>query len=149
MIIETIAAAFGTMGIAIIFNIRGKNLIYSAIGGGIGWLAFKILISLSVGKIGAMFIASLIISMYSEACARIFKCPVTTFVISALIPLVPGGAMYYTMYEAVQGNLDTALYMTVDTIACAGSLAFGVIVVSTFLKIIKTAKTLIKQNFKN
>ncbi len=144
MFIETLAAAVGTLAIAIIFNIRGKNLIIASIGGALGWLSYKFFLGHGLTKVTSMFISSLIISVYSETCARVYKAPVTTFIISALIPLVPGGAMYYTMYEAVDGNASTALYMTMDTLACAGSLAFGIIVVSTLLKIFFSAKKLIR-----
>ncbi|MEW8955641.1 threonine/serine exporter family protein [Clostridium sp.] len=144
MFIETLAAAVGTLAIAIIFNIRGKNLIIASIGGALGWLFYSIFLFYGLTKVSSLFIASLIISIYSEICARVYKTPVTTFIISALIPLVPGGAMYYTMYEAVNGNASTALYMTMDTLASAGTLAFGIIVVSTILKIFLSAKKLIK-----
>ena len=39
---EVLAAAIGVLGIGVLFNVRGKNLILSAVGGGIGWLVYKI-----------------------------------------------------------------------------------------------------------
>ncbi|MNO98746.1 hypothetical protein D3C76_905000 [compost metagenome] len=65
------------------------------------------------------------------------KTPVTTFVICALIPLVPGGGMYYTMYEVVQGNIDKALSLGLETLASAGALALGIIFVSTLTRLMR------------
>lgn len=137
---EVLAAAIGVLGIGVLFNIRGKNLLLSAIGGGIGWFVYKFLMKLNMSAIPALFFASICISSYSEICARKFKTPVTVFLIGSLIPLVPGGAMYYTMYEAVQGNSQRTWDMVLTTLGSAAILAFGVIVVSTFIKIIKFIK---------
>lgn len=140
MLKEVLAAAVGVLGIGVLFNVRGKNLFLSAIGGGIGWLVYKIFIGLNMSIIPALFLASICISTYSEICARKFKTPVTVFLIGSLIPLVPGGAMYYTMYAAVQGYSQQTWDMMLTTLGSAAIIAFGVVVVSTFIKIIKFIK---------
>ena len=63
--------------------------------------------------------------------ARLCKTPVTTFIVCALIPLVPGGGMYYTMLEVIQGNVQEALVKGLETLSIAGVLALGILVVST------------------
>ena len=68
------------------------------------------------------------------------KTPVTTIVICALIPLVPGAGMYYTMYETITGNVSGAIELGLTTIANAGSLALGVIFVSTITRQISNIK---------
>lgn len=140
MIKEILIATISTFGFGIIFNIRGKNLIFASLGGCLGWLVYKIFINNGGTVIEAMFISSIIFSIYSEICARIFKTPVTTFVICALIPLVPGSGMYYTMYATVQGDIDKALQLGINTIAQAGTLAIGIILVSTVTRLITSYK---------
>lgn len=136
VLIETFAAAAGTLGIGVLFNIKGKNLIYASIGGGLSWLFYRIFMMLGITSIPAMFFSSIVISTYSEICARIFKTPVTVFLICSLIPLVPGAQMYYTMVEAIQGTPETTWSMALTALSSAAILAFGVIVVSTIIKII-------------
>ena len=97
-ILEVIASFLATMGFGILFNIKGKNLIFAGIGGGISWFMYEGGILLGFSVVASMFVSALVFSTYSEICARILKTPVTTIVICALIPLVPGGGMYYTMY---------------------------------------------------
>ena len=48
--------------------------------------------------------------------------------------------MYYTMYAAVQGYSQKTWDMILTTLGSAAIIAFGVVVVSTFIKIIKFIK---------
>lgn len=103
----------------------------------------------NVSDILSLFISSVIFSIYSEVCARFLKTPVTTLVICALIPLVPGAGMYYTMYETITGNVSNALELGLNTIASAGTLALGVIFVSTITKQVTNLKKVREQLFNN
>lgn len=131
MFMETLAAIIGSLGFGIIFNIKGKNLIFASLGGGVSWLSYLIFLKLGISDIMTMFFSSIVFSIYSEIFARILKTPVTTLVICCLIPLVPGAGMYNTMYAVVTGNTSEALNTALTTIASAGNLALGIILVST------------------
>ena len=144
---ELLSSFIATIGFGILFNIKGKNLIFAGFGGALGWIVYKITLSHGISDIPAMFISSIIFSIYSEICARFLKTPVTTIVICSLIPLVPGGGMYYTMYEAIQGNVIASLNKALTTISAAGALALGVIFVSTITRLINSARK--KYYFKN
>ncbi|GIM28649.1 membrane protein [Clostridium polyendosporum] len=139
MIKETLAALLGTLGFGIIFNIKGKNLIFASIGGGMSWLVYKLALTSHFSNILSLFISTVVFSIYSEVCARILKTPVTTIIICSLIPLVPGSGMYYTMYEVIIGNASLSMQMAINTIASAGTLALGVIFVSTITRLINSA----------
>lgn len=136
MIVEILASFIASFAFGIVFNIRGKNLFFSALCGALGWFIYKGLLRFNTSDTTALFFASIGLSIYSEIFARILKTPVTTFVIVALIPLVPGGGMYYTMFEAIKGNVMMSLEIGIKTIASAGALAIGVILVSTITKIL-------------
>lgn len=139
--IEQIFVAFvASLGFGIIFNIRGKNLIFAALGGGLSWFFYLLLTQNKISNVVSLFISSIIFSIYSEICARYLKTPVTTLVICALIPLVPGAGMYYTMYESILGNVSEAASLGLDTISSAGTLALGVIFVSTITKQVTNLK---------
>lgn len=136
MIIEVLAALAASFAFGILFNIKGKNLIFASIGGGLAWFIYKGAMQLGQTEIKALFLSSIGFSIYSEVFARILKTPVTTIVISALIPLVPGGGMYDTMVQVITGNLIKASQIGIKTLASAGTLALGVIFISTLTKII-------------
>ncbi|GAB6170455.1 threonine/serine exporter family protein [Clostridium carnis] len=146
MISQSLFAFFSSLGFGILFNIKGKKLFFAALGGGIGWFISLYCSKLGLSTSASFFIASVVFSIYSEIFARVLKTPVTTLVICALIPLVPGGGMYYTMYEAVTGNIMKSLETGITTLANAGSLAVGIIFVSTITRLFVSAKR--KREFK-
>lgn len=136
MILETIISTLATLGFGIMFNIGKKHLLFASLGGGLSWFVYRILVQNSFSGVLAMFISAIIFSIYSEICARVFRTPVTTFVVCALIPLVPGSSIYYTMYEGVLGHINASMNMLTNTLSSAGALALGILFVSTITKLI-------------
>lgn len=140
MIINSFYAFLSSLGFGILFNIRGKNLIIASIGGGLGWFTYLLVSGLQPSISFSLFIASMVVSIYSEIMARVYKNPVTMFVICAIIPLVPGGGMYYATLEAVKGNFEVALSKIIVTLFSAGAIAIGIIFVSSISSIFKKIK---------
>jgi len=140
MITQIVSAFLASFGFGIIFNIKGKHLVFASIGGALSWYSYLYLKENNVSDILSLFISSVFFSIYSEICARRLKTPVTTIVVCALIPLVPGSGMYYTMYETISGNINRAVELGVNTLASAGTLALGVIFVSTITKQVTNLK---------
>jgi len=149
MIEQVIVALVASLGFGIIFNIRGKKLIFAALGGGLSWFCYLYFTENGMSAILSLFVSSIIFSIYSEICARRLKTPVTTLVICALIPLVPGAGMYNTMYETILGNIKGAVELGLNTIASAGALALGVIFVSTITKQVTNLKKVKEKLFEN
>ena len=50
----------------------------------------------------ALLIASAMASVFAEILARIVKSPGTVLLMPMLIPLIPGGNLYYTMFNMVK-----------------------------------------------
>lgn len=145
MILSSIYTFIATLCFGIMFNIRGKNLIFAALGGGFSWYVYLLTSShLPHNSILPFFITSVIVSIYSEVMARVLKTPVTTFVICAIIPLVPGGGMYNTMFQSIQGHINESLNLGFETLSIAGAVAVGVFFVSSTAKLL----FLIRRNFK-
>ena len=120
----------------IICNIRGKFMFPAALGGAVGW--FFYLCSGAVGNdIFQYFIAAISISIYSEIFARIHKAPVTVFLICSLLPLVPGGGIYYTMEYCINGDTTAFTQTGMHTMAIFGVLALGILLVSSMFRLWK------------
>lgn len=136
MIIKSIYALVATLTFGILFNIRGKKLALASLGGGLSWFIYLLVTSYGKSSVLSLFIASLVAGVFSEMMARIMKTPVTTFVICAIIPLVPGGGMYYTMLHSIRGNINQSLNTGLETLTSAGAIAVGIILVSSTSKYI-------------
>lgn len=131
-IIQVLAGFVGSLGFGVLFNIRDKRLIATAIGGLLSWLLFVVLNSFIANETVLYFVIAWIISTYAEIMARVLKTPTTTFITTSLIPLIPGSSLYYTMAHAFQGDLNTFLQKAIYTLQLASALALGIIV-STML----------------
>lgn len=119
---------------SIVFNMRGKTLLFASLGGALGWLVY-LLSGSAQNDILQFFFATIAISVYSEMMARIHKAPVTGYLLVALLPLVPGGGIYYTMEYCIIGNTDMFLETGLHTLGIAGALAMGILLVSSFVRI--------------
>lgn len=135
MVDSCVHAFFAALAFGIIFNIRGKNLFFASLGGAISWFVYSGCHRLGVGEQYCLLVSSIAFSSYSELMARVLKTPVTIYIICALIPLVPGGGMYNTMIEVVLSNYQKAVETGVNTLASAGALAMGILIVSSVISI--------------
>lgn len=120
----------GSFAFGLLFNIRGKNNVYAALGGLFGWLIYLFTGNFTETVLVQFFTAAIVISIYAECMAIWRKTPVTVFIIPGMIPLVPGGAIFYTMQELIMGNYEKSYQMGVHTIAIAGSIAMGILIAS-------------------
>lgn len=149
-----ISAFLASIGFGILFNIRGKRLILAGLTGAIGGILYKYFLFLGMSELVSNFAGALGLALFGEIFARVCKTPVTTFIVCALIPLVPGGGMYYTMLEVIQGDVQEALSKGLQTLSIAGVLALGILVVSTatqvYLRIKRALETYrLDDNFNN
>ncbi|MCB2358900.1 threonine/serine exporter family protein [Clostridium estertheticum] len=140
MILNSFYAFLSSLCFGVLFNIRGKNLIIASLGGGLAWLTYLISGKLQPSLVFSLFLASMVGSIYSEIMARLYKNPVTMFVICAIIPLVPGGGMYYATLEAVKGNFTVALTKGAETLFSAGAIAVGIVLVASISTVFKKIK---------
>jgi uncharacterized membrane protein YjjB (DUF3815 family) len=141
MILPSLYAAVATLSFCILFNIKGRRMYIASFGGGLGWFIYLLFQSFQASTTTSLFFASIALGIFSEVMARIIKTPVTTFILPALIPLVPGGGMYYTMLETVQGNIYSSLEIGLETLSNAGALAVGIVFVSSITRIINHLKS--------
>ncbi len=135
-LIMIITGMLGAVGFALLYNIRGKRLIFAALGGLLA-VVFYVVFGLFIeNEILNYFICSLAVSLYAEIMARVLKTPTTTFIITSLIPLIPGSSLYYTMTNAFSGDLNSFIEKGLYTLGLAGALAAGIIVIFGVVKVI-------------
>jgi uncharacterized membrane protein YjjB (DUF3815 family) len=66
-----------------------------------------------------------VIGIWAEIIAAIQKRPASVYIACGIIPLVPGGGMYYTMLEYLRGNSWNSLATALTTLQAAGAIAVG------------------------
>ncbi|MDC4248958.1 MULTISPECIES: threonine/serine exporter family protein [Bacillota] len=146
LIINSIYAFFSSLGFGLLFNIKGKNLIFSSLCGCLGWFIYLFSSNfISKSENFNYFLASIFISLFSEVLTKILKSPLLVFLLCGIIPLVPGGSMFYTMLESLKGNTTKALTLGCNTLMLAGSIAIGIFLVSSFTKLFFSTKRFISK----
>lgn len=139
-LLQLLTAFIGTLGFGILFHIRGRKLWLAALGGLFAWTVFLALGYLIESEPVRYFIVSMLTTLYAEVLARLVKTPTTTFIIVSLIPLIPGSGLYYTMANALSGNSEGFMERGIYTLELALALSLGIILVTSFVRRIKTAK---------
>lgn len=140
VIIQIAASFFGTLGFGFLFNIRHKKLFWAAFGGMISWALFLALGLFIENEAIRYFIVSVCSTGYAEVMARVLKTPASTFSITVLIPLVPGGAMYYTTTYALSGASDLFINKAIYTLELSVALSLGIVLVTAIAKYISVQR---------
>lgn len=132
-------------GFCVMFNLKNiKTAFVACAGGALGWLVY--LLRRNIGNdIFQNLAAAMAVAAFSEIMARIFKTPSTVFLIIGILPMVPGGGIYYTMEYCIKGETAMFLEKGLHTFAVAGAIAVGVSLVSSVTRIITSIK---KQNLR-
>ena len=96
-IIQLLMAGAGSLGFAVLYNIRGKKLWVIAAGGIAAWGVYLATQQLTGNDYASSFTACVALTLYAEVMAIIFRTPVTVFLVSVAIPLIPGAPLYRAM----------------------------------------------------
>lgn len=136
MALQVIVGALAALGFSVLFNVRGRKILLAALGGVAGWLVHLLVRRLGASPVLATFVASVGIGLYAELVARLAGHPATLFIVSAIIPLIPGGGIYATMTHALQGDISETVSAGLETLYLAGAIATGVALVSSLRAIL-------------
>ena len=123
-----LCAFWACVGFTLMFNIHGGGKLIAGVGGALGWLVYL----LGGKSIFAAFLAA--IGVFAEVMSRVRRCPVTGYVLVALLPLVPGGGGYYAMRHCVAGETDAFLRTLLHTFGMAAALAVGAMLASSVFR---------------
>lgn len=130
----------GCAAFCFIFEMRRWRFIFTA--AGIGMVAQVTYLLLSgLTTVPRLLLATVVTASLAEVFARVLKTPATVFLIVGIIPLVPGGGLYYTMESLVNGDMQLFTRYGMETVASAGAIAVGSSLVSAVTRLIKVMRT--------
>ncbi|OON97874.1 MAG: hypothetical protein ATN36_02330 [Epulopiscium sp. Nele67-Bin005] len=133
ILIATISSFFATLAYSIVFNVPKNHLLICSAIGSIGWTAYTLCSSYFLySEATSNFVAALIVSTLATILSRQRFAPVTVFLIPGIIPLVPGYALYKTMYALVIADYSQALNSVLTAFLISGCIA-GAITIVTFI----------------
>lgn len=139
-IVQTVMGIIGSLGFAVLFGVIDRKLFWIAAGSGIGWAVYLLCAARGYGMFMGLFGASLFVGLLSEILARILKTPVILMLVPMLIPEIPGGDLYYTMHDLVQGHYVEFRNSSNQVLMEAAAIALGIILASYVAKFVRSIR---------
>lgn len=136
IIFEFIISFISIIGFAVLFNIPKISIPKAALSGALGWVSYVYIFNIFESTVSATFIGACVVALTSEIFARRFQEAVTVFIIPAIIPLVPGSGMYYTMLAIIENDYTRFASVSSETIFIAGSIAAAILIISSLTRMI-------------
>lgn len=130
-ILSVIGSFFGSLGFSILYNTRGRRVLIPAVGGAVFWAVYLVFLYYVKNEYLGFFVVAILITIYSEIWARLLKTPATTVLMPTVIPLIPGGSLYYAMEAALRMDMVRFAEKSKAALGLAISLAAGIMVVTS------------------
>ena len=139
--IQLPAAFIGTVGFSALFGAPRKYYVDCGIVGMLGWAVYLLTATAAPQHVvGAAFLGALTVAAVSSVLAVVRKCPTTVFLICGIIPLVPGGGIFWTAYYLVSDQLRLAATTGFTALKVTIAIAGGIILMGAIAGRVKRRK---------
>jgi uncharacterized membrane protein YjjB (DUF3815 family) len=139
ILILLLAALLGTLGYALLLRIDLRLVPTVTLLGVLSFGLYELINRLSGDLFLSNFAGALLASVAGYLMAILFRAPATIFYTPAIIPLVPGGLLYYTMYAAIKSNSADVLRYGRDALLVGLGIASGIILGVILVRIVRSA----------
>ena len=137
ILIALLTAAIGTVGFSILFYVHPRRLLLATLGGVLTTAVYLLAGRTIGGELLPNLLGALVGAAFSEIAARLTKVPVSVYLFPCIIPLVPGSALYATMFSFVSGNYHAAADAALTTLAVALGISGGIVISSVVSLLIR------------
>lgn len=135
MVIKVLGAFIAIAAFAVMLETPKRYLVYAGSVGAIGWFTYLLSQRMGTTEVMATFLSAVAVSIVSHIFARVFKAPVTVFLVAGILPTVPGAGMYRIAYNIIAGHNEMTSHYMVLTLELAGVIALGIFIVDAFFRI--------------
>ena len=122
---------------ALFSTVPRNKIVPASINGMLSWGLYLLLKDHIESVFYLLVVVASFTAAYSEVAAKIAKTPATVFLLPGLIPLIPGGFVYYAMLGLVQNQFDTMRQNALLAGQWAVGIAAGICVVAVIRQIIR------------
>ena len=135
ILLHSIGAFGGTLGYAFLLNAPLITVLPASLTGLLGYVIYEVMINLmGQGMIFSYFVATVVIAVICEIAARVMRMPSTIFLLTALVPLVPGYTFYCAMLAIVEHNGAAVASYGLEAVQIVAVIAVGAAVTSTLFR---------------
>lgn len=135
ILLHSLGAFGGTLGYAFLLNAPLNTVLPASLTGLLGYVIYEVMINLmGQGMIFSYFVATVVIAVICEIAARVMRMPSTIFLLTALVPLVPGYTFYCAMLAIVEHNGAAMASYGLEAVQIVAVIAVGAAVTSTLFR---------------
>ena len=134
LLIKAYAAFSSIIAFSIVFGMPKNLLKYATIVGVVSWVIYSYLLYIEVDIVLQAFITGLIVAGMSHIFARVLKAPVTIFLVPGILPLVPGGPIYRSVYYFINDNSNLGNMYFTQTLQIAGAIAMSIFIMDSIFR---------------
>ena len=135
ILLQSVGAFAGTLGYAFMLNAPARTVLPASLTALLGYVLYAVLFLLTpVGEMSSYFIATVVIAIICELEARAMRMPSTIFLLTALVPLVPGYTFYCAMLALVQDNSASFASYIMEAVQIVAVIAVGAAVTSVLFR---------------
>ena len=135
LIFAVLGSFIAIIGFAVLVETPRKYVLQAGIAGACGGGVYFFSSQCGLDVVTASFLSALAISLLAHIFARIFKAPVTVFLIAGILPTVPGAGMYRTVYYIIADDRTHAAYYLVQTLEIAGVIALAIFIMDALFRL--------------
>lgn len=135
-ILQVICGGLGTLGFALFFHVRSRHLLLATLGGALSWVIYLAVRAVGGNVFLAALVSALAVCLWAETFARVRKAPATIFLIPGIVPLLPGGSLYYTMNALIASDMEEVLYKGKETGLMAMGIVVGIVIASEIVRVV-------------
>lgn len=135
LILVTAGCFLAVSGFAVLVETPRKYILQAGFAGACGGWVYFFSMQNGLDAVPASFLSALVIALLAHIFARIFKAPVTVFLIAGILPTVPGAGMYRTVYYIIADDRAQSFYYLMQTLEIAGVIALAIFIVDAVFRI--------------
>ena len=135
MIVRVIGAFIAIYAFAVVIETPKKYLWCAGTVSAVGWFVYLLSQQLGTDEVMATFLSATAISIVSHIYARVFRAPVTVFLVAGILPTVPGAGMYRIAASFIAGDSGMAAQHLITTLELAGVIAMGIFLVDAIFRL--------------
>ena len=140
MVLGTIGIFIAMISFAVMLETPKKHLLISALVGTASGFIYLLSIHLGFGAVMSSFFSALSAAFISHICARVFKAPVTLFLLGGILPTVPGGGMYRIAAGVLDNNPTMVFDSFIKVLEIAGVIALAIFIMDVIFRIKRPEK---------
>lgn len=129
VILHFVFGLLGTVAYCYLFHIPKKYYLSCGLIGGAGWLIYILIVRSGLGDTFAALISSVFVALASRIVSLYMECPSTVFLYPGLLPIIPGGSIYETVYFIVANDTSAALMKGLTALKIAVAMVIGIVII--------------------